>query len=305
MSLNAAVRRADIRRSHKVDESVVGAESGVSKAFTGYLPMILAALIVVLPLLWMVLGSFKTPSEIVGQDVVWWPHHWSFDTYRQASRTIDFPQLFLNTVIVTAIGATVKLVLACTSAYAFAFLHFPGRKIIFILVLVALMVPAQVSLVPNYVLISQLGGVNTYWGIILPGLGTAFGTFLLRQHFLSLPGEVMEAAEVDGAGHMTRLFRMVIPMSAPAIATVGLVTIVDEWNNYITFWTNNPGGSGDVTKKICDDFKAKEGISVKIVPAGVYPILMTGAVFVILPVLLIFVLLQRYLVAGLTQGAVK
>ena len=139
MSLNAAVRRADIRRSHKVDESVVGAESGVSKAFTGYLPMILAALIVVLPLLWMVLGSFKTPSEIVGQDVVWWPHHWSFDAYRQASRTIDFPQLFLNTVIVTAIGATVKLVLACTSAYAFAFLHFPGRKIIFILVLVALM----------------------------------------------------------------------------------------------------------------------------------------------------------------------
>ena len=101
MSLNAAVRRADIRRSHKVDESVVGAESGVSKAFTGYLPMILAALIVVLPLLWMVLGSFKTPSEIVGQDVVWWPHHWSFDAYRQASRTIDFPQLFLNTVTVS------------------------------------------------------------------------------------------------------------------------------------------------------------------------------------------------------------
>ena len=299
MSLNAAVRRADIRRSHKVDESVVGAESGVSKAFTGYLPMILAALIVVLPLLWMVPGSFKTPSEIVGQDVVWWPHHWSFDAYRQASRTIDFPQLFLNTVIVTAIGATVKLVLACTSAYAFAFLHFPGRKIIFILVLVALMVPAQVSLVPNYVLISQLGGVNTFWGIILPGLGTAFGTFLLRQHFLSLPGEVMEAAEVDGAGHMTRLFRMVIPMSAPAIATVGLVTIVDEWNNYIWPLVITSDTSRMVLPVGLTALQAVDS------DAGVYPILMAGAVFVILPVLLIFVLLQRYLVAGLTQGAVK
>ena len=242
MSLNAAVRRADIRRSHKVDESVVGAESGVSKAFTGYLPMILAALIVVLPLLWMVLGSFKTPSEI---------------------------------------------------------LHFPGRKIIFILVLVALMVPAQVSLVPNYVLISQLGGVNTYWGIILPGLGTAFGTFLLRQHFLSLPGEVMEAAEVDGAGHMTRLFRMVIPMSAPAIATVALVTIVDEWNNYIWPLVITSDTSRMVLPVGLTALQAVDS------DAGVYPILMAGAVFVILPVLLIFVLLQRYLVAGLTQGAVK
>lgn len=261
--------------------------------------MILAALIVVLPLLWMVLGSFKTPSEIVGQDVVWWPHHWSFDAYRQASRTIDFPQLFLNTVIVTAIGATVKLVLACTSAYAFAFLHLPGRKIIFILVLVALMVPAQVSLVPNYVLISQLGGVNTYWGIILPGLGTAFGTFLLRQHFLSLPGEVMEAAEVDGAGHMTRLFMMVIPMSAPAIATVALVTIVDEWNNYIWPLVITSDTSRMVLPVGLTALQAVDS------DAGVYPILMAGAVFVILPVLIIFVLLQRYLVAGLAQGAVK
>ena len=161
------------------------------------------------------------------------------------------------------------------------------------------MVPAQVSLVPNYVLISQLGGVNTYWGIIFPGLGTAFGTFLLRQHFLSLPGEVMEAAEVDGAGHMTRLFRMVIPMSAPAIATVGLVTIVDEWNNYIWPLVITSDTSRMVLPVGLTALQAVDS------DAGVYPILMAGAVFVILPVLLIFVLLQRYLVAGLTQGAVK
>ncbi|MSS46254.1 carbohydrate ABC transporter permease [Cutibacterium sp. WCA-380-WT-3A] len=299
MSLNAAVRRAAITRPRRVDESVVGTQSGVAKVFTGYLPMTVATLIVVLPLLWMVLGSFKTPSEIVAQDVVWWPHHWAFDAYRQASRAINFPRLFLNTVIVTVIGATVKLVLACTSAYAFAFLRFPGRNIIFVLVLVALMVPAQVSLVPNYVLISQLGGVNSYWGIIVPGLGTAFGTFLLRQHFLSLPVDVMEAAEMDGAGHLTRLCRMVIPMSTPAIATVALVTIVDEWNNYIWPLVITSDTSRMVLPVGLTALQAVDS------DAGVYPVLMAGAVFVIVPILVVFVLLQRYLVAGLTQGAVK
>ena len=165
--------------------------------------------------------------------------------------------------------------------------------------LVALMVPPQVSLIPNYVLVADLGGVDTYWGIILPGLGTAFGTFLLRQHFLSLPEEVLEAAALDGAGHMTRLFRMVLPMSTPSVATVALVTIVDEWNNYI--WplviTNS---ANHMTLPVgLTMLRNIEG------DPSSYPVLMAGSVVVILPILVIFMFLQKYIVAGLTQGAVK
>ncbi|HET7723466.1 MAG TPA: carbohydrate ABC transporter permease [Propionibacteriaceae bacterium] len=144
-----------------------------------------------------------------------------------------------------------------------------------------------------------LGGVNTYWGIIVPGLGTAFGTFLLRQHFMTLPREILEAAELDGAGHLRRLIQIVGPISTPTIATVTLVSIVNEWNDYI--WpliiTSNdrfmtlPVGL-TLLRNIEGDPRS-------------YPIVMAGAVVVILPVLIVFTFLQRYIVAGLTAGAVK
>lgn len=270
-----------------------------SRVLGGYLPMIVASLIIILPLLWMALGSFKQASEVVTQTPVWWPHHWSFDAYVQASHKVNFPRLFLNSMIVTLVGSVLKLALAVTSAYALVFVEFPHKKLIFLGMLVALMVPPQVSLIPNYVLVADLGGVDTYWGIILPGLGTAFGTFLLRQHFLSLPEEVLEAAALDGAGHMTRLFRMVLPMSTPSVATVALVTIVDEWNNYI--WplviTNS---ANHMTLPVgLTMLRNIEG------DPSSYPVLMAGSVVVILPILVIFMFLQKYIVAGLTQGAVK
>lgn len=282
-----------------VDESIVGPDPWTRRVFGGYVPLIIACLIIVLPLLWMLLGSFKTPEEVITQDLVLWPHHPSLAAYANASAKVSFPQLFMNSVLVTAIGAAVKVVLAITSAYAFAFLRFPGKQIIFVAILVALMVPSQVSLVPNYITIAGMGGVNTYWGIILPGLGTAFGTFLLRQNFMSLPFDVLEAAEMDGAGHLSRLFRMVVPMSTPAIATVALVTIVDEWNNYIWPLVITTDDSRMTLPVGLTLLKNIEG------DPSAYPILMAGAVVVILPVLIVFLFLQRYIVAGLTQGAVK
>jgi len=264
----------------------------------GYLPLILASLAVLAPLAWMVLGSFKGSSEIVNQNVVWLPHDPNWDAYLTASQRVNFPRLFANSVLVTAVGATIKLVLAVLSAYALVFIRFPFKRVIFMFILAALMVPAQVSMLPNYILISGMGGVNTYWGIILPGLGTAFGTFLLRQHFMSLPGEVLEAAKLDGAGHLSRLLRIVVPISTPAIATVALVTIVDEWNSYL--WplviTN-------------DDTRMTLPVGLTLLKniegdPSAYPVLMAGAVLVIVPVIVIFLFLQRYIVAGLTQGAV-
>ncbi|WP_235563977.1 carbohydrate ABC transporter permease [Arthrobacter sp. Soil763] len=264
----------------------------------GYVPLLLATLVVVLPLLWMVLSSFKQPGEIVTTDLKILPESVNLDNYRVAMTTVPFAQFFVNSLIVTTVGSTVKVILAILTAYALVFVRFPFKNAIFIIILVALMVPPQVSILPNYILIAGLGGKNTLWGIILPGLGTAFGTFLLRQHFLTLPGSILEAAEIDGAGHWRRLWQVVVPVSGPSIATVALVTVVSEWNDYI--WpliiTDRP-----------ETMTLPVGLTLLQNSEGNgsgWGILMAGAVLVIVPILLVFAALQRYIVAGLTQGSV-
>ncbi|MDO5662277.1 MAG: carbohydrate ABC transporter permease [Brachybacterium sp.] len=274
-------------------------ENLVGTIATGYVPLLLAALIVVLPLLWMIISSFKAPTELVTRDLVFLPESPTLGNYETAWNTVPIPRFFLNSVIVTAIGSALKVVLAVMTAYALVFVRFPFKNIIFIGILVALMVPPQVSILPNYVLIAGWGGVNTYWGIILPGLGTAFGTFLLRQYFMTIPETILEAATLDGAGHFTTLWRIIVPISVPSIATVALVTIVGEWNEYI--WPLIIVNSTEmmtlpVGLTALQNTEGNTG-------AG-WGILMAGAVLVIMPVLLIFAMLQRYIVSGLTQGSV-
>ncbi|CAM3326669.1 L-arabinose transport system permease protein AraQ [Arthrobacter ulcerisalmonis] len=265
---------------------------------TGYLPLAVAVLVVFLPLLWMVLSSFKQPGEIVTLDLQILPKALDPENYRIATTTVPFGQFFFNSTVVTVVGSTIKVVLAILTAYALVFVRFPGKKLIFVLILVALMVPAQVSILPNYILIAGMGGKNTLWGIILPGLGTAFGTFLLRQHFLTLPASILEAAEIDGAGHWRRLWQVVVPVSLPSIATVALVTVVSEWNDYI--WpliiTDKPESMTLPVGLTLLQNSESNG-------AG-WGIMMAGAVLVILPILVVFAMLQRYIVAGLTQGSV-
>ncbi|MFM9429231.1 sn-glycerol 3-phosphate transport system permease protein [Arthrobacter sp. MP_2.3] len=264
----------------------------------GYLPLLLTTLVVFLPLLWMVLSSFKQPGEIITMDLKLLPESVNLENYNVAMTTVPFAQFFMNSLIVTSVGATVKVFLAIMTAYALVFVRFPYKNVIFVLILVALMVPPQVSILPNYILIAGMGGKNTLWGIILPGLGTAFGTFLLRQHFLTLPASILESAEIDGAGHWRRLWQIVAPVSGPSIATVALVVVVSEWNDYI--WpliiTDRP-----------ETMTLPVGLTLLQNSEGNgsgWGILMAGAVLVIVPILLVFAALQRYIVAGLTQGSV-
>lgn len=266
----------------------------------GYVPLIIATLVIALPLLWMILSSLKGPGEIVTTTPKIWPQDPSLNAYDQVAQRISIGRMFLNSTIVTIAGAVIKVLLAITTAYALVFVRFPFKRVIFMGILVALMVPPQVALLPNYdLVVGTFGLQNSYLGIILPGLGTAFGTFLLRQHFLSLPKEITEAAEIDGAGHWKRLFRVVVPISMPTIATVALVTIVNEWNDYIwplIITTDSDMMTLPVGLTL---LKNSEG------SASDYPILMAGAVFVLVPILIVFAALQRFIVAGLTQGAVK
>ncbi|WP_257998370.1 carbohydrate ABC transporter permease [Zhihengliuella halotolerans] len=267
------------------------------RAVGGYLPLALSVLMVFLPLAWMALSSLKPASEIITTDLAILPQAPTLGNYATAMSSVPFATFFLNSVIVTAVGSVIKVMLAILTAYALVFVRFPYKNAVFIVILVALMVPPQVSVLPNFLLITELGGRNTLWGIILPGLGTAFGTFLLRQHFLTLPGALVEAAEVDGANHWKRLWQIIVPVSMPTIATVGLVTIVNEWNEYI--WP----------LIIVDD------PNIMTLPVGLtllqnsegnaaWGVLMAGALLVIVPVLVVFAVLQRHIVSGLTQGSV-
>jgi sn-glycerol 3-phosphate transport system permease protein len=271
----------------------------VSTLFAGYLPMILALLIIALPLLWMIVASFKPLGEIVTVDPGFWPNNPTLDNYVAVADRVPLARVFLNSVIVTFVGAAIKVFLAITTAYALVFIDIPFRNAIFLGILVALMVPPEAAMLPNFLSISAIGGRDTLWGIILPGLGTAFGTFMLRQQFKTLPTELLEAAELDGAGHWRRLWRIVAPVSTPTIATVALVVIVNEWNNFL--W---PLVITDSPEKMTLPVGLNLLRSIE-TQTGSYGILMAGAVIVIAPVLLIFAALQRYIVAGLTQGAVK
>ena len=267
--------------------------------FAGYVPMLLALLIIALPLVWMIVASFKPVSEIVTIDPGFLPKSPTLENYAAVADRVPLARVFLNSVIVTFVGAAIKVFLAITTAYALVFIDIPYRNAIFLGILVALMVPPEAAMLPNFLSISAIGGRDTLWGIILPGLGTAFGTFMLRQQFKTLPAELLEAAELDGAGHWRRLWRIVVPVSTPTIATVALVVIVNEWNNFL--W---PLVIIDSPEKMTLPVGLNLLRSIE-TQTGSYGVLMAGAVIVIAPVLLVFAALQRYIVAGLTQGAVK
>ncbi|WP_166844751.1 carbohydrate ABC transporter permease [Isoptericola sp. BMS4] len=263
----------------------------------GHLAMVLATVVLGAPLLWMALASLKTPEELYQVPLQWLPGVPSLDNYAQAAGAIPLGRLLLNSIGLTVVGAGLKVALGLACAYALVFLDFPFRRVVFGLVIATLMIPPQITIIPNYTLVAGLGWLNTYQGILVPGLASAFGTFLFRQHFLTLPTSILEAAELDGAGHWRRLWRFVVPMSTPTLAAVALVSVVTEWNDYL--WP----------------FLVVDDPSTMTLPVGLtllqntdgmsdWGVLLAATVVVTLPILLVFLILQRRLVAGLTAGAV-
>ncbi len=262
-----------------------------------WLSMVLATLVLGAPLVWMVLASLKTPQELYSLPLRWFPASPHLQNYADVVATIPIGHFMINSVVVTVLGAGLKVVLGLTCAYALVFVDVPFKKVAFLLVIATLMIPPQITIIPNYTFIASLGWLNTYQGIIVPGLASAFGTFLFRQHFLGLPASVLEAAELDGAGHWRRLWRFVVPMSLPTLAAVALVSVVTEWNDYL--WP----------------FLVVDNANRMTLPVGLtllqnidgmtsWGVLLAATVIVTLPILAVFLVLQRRLVAGLTAGAV-
>ncbi|MFD3510020.1 carbohydrate ABC transporter permease [Nocardia sp. NPDC058666] len=266
----------------------------------GYAAMVCVLIIVGVPLFWILITSLKDRSEIYTQPAVYWPSSWHPENYSHATTTVPFWTFLRNSIIVTGVVSVVKFALGVFSAYGLVFLRFPGKNLVFLVIIAALMVPNQITVISNYAFIAQLGWRNTFQGIIIPLCGVAFGTFLMRNHFLSLPGEVIEAARMDGANWWRLLTRVVLPMSGPTMVAFAVVTLVTEWNEYL--WPFLMADSADVATLPVGLTLLQNTENPSTTNWG--PV-MAGTVLTMLPILLVFLALQRHMIKGLTSGAVK
>ena len=254
--------------------------------------------LVVVPFIWMVMSSFKPEGEVMAVPPTWWPETVTTENYRQLFTQLDFPTYFLNSAIVAGTVAAGNVVFCSMLGYALAKLTFPGKRIVFTLVLGTLMVPGVVTFIPLFVLVSNIGLANSLPGMILPFLAGPFGVFLMRQYVLTLPDELIQAARVDGAGELRIFFAVILPLCGPAIATLGVLTFLTSWNNFL--WPLVVATSEE---------KYTLPVALALYSVGQnatqYGLLLAGSVVVILPVLVVFLVLQRRIMEGVATTGIK
>ena len=269
--------------------------------FLAYATLCATALLMITPFLWMILTSLKTQQEAFQFPPTLLPATLIWENYTQLFTLVPFGRYFLNTLLVTGLVVVGQLFISSLAAYAFARLKFFGRDTIFLFYLATMMVPFQVTLIPLYLLVFELGWVNTYWGLIAPGLSSAYGIFLLRQSFLTMPEELSDAARIDGATEFGIFWRVFLPLSGPALATLGVFAFLGTWTDLL--WP----------LLIVRDERLRTlelGLAYfnSSIPAFVqpnWPILMAAAVVVMLPIIVVYLFTQRYFTEGIAISGVK
>lgn len=263
-----------------------------------YVGLIVAALVTLLPFVWMLLGSFKTQGELLRRPVTWWPDEPTLANYSAWFNDLGIGQFFVNSLIVAGFTVLGNLLFCSMVGYALAKMSFPGKRLLFILVMVTLMVPGVVTFVPLFVMVSKLGIVNTYPGLILPFLVSPLGVFLMRQFMMGIPDSLIEAARIDGAGELRTFARIVMPLCGPPLATLGILTFLASWNNFL--WPLVAAQSEE---------KYTLPVALALFSTGQsatdYGLLLAGAVLVIAPIVVLFVALQRYFVQGVATTGIK
>lgn len=281
-------------------ESVTQRLSGRDLAARTVLHVLLAAglLVMVVPFLWMLLSSFKPEREIRQSPPTWWPADPTLDNYSTLLSRLDFPTYFTNSVIVALLTTAGNLLFCAAAGYALAKIRFAGRQVLFLLVLGTIMVPSIVTLVPLFVLVSNLNMVNTYGGLVLPFLAQAFGVFLMRQFMLSIPDDLLEAARIDGASELRIFWQIVLPLCRPALATLGILTFLASWNNFL--WPL-------VVATTENRYTLPVALALYSIGQNRarYDLLLAGSVVIVVPVLIVFILLQRHFVRGIATTGLK
>lgn len=263
-----------------------------------YVVLGLVTLLIVLPLVWIVLTSFKTDGDAIRNPFSPFPAPWAIDAYvTLASGQQPIFRWFLNSLLAATLQTAIILVTASAAAYALARLEFWGKKIVFGAIIATLLVPPVIFLIPNYLIVQNLGWLDTIWAISIPGAASAFGVFFLRQFFVGLPVEIEEAARIDGAGDLRIFLQIVIPLARPALATLAVLSFLANWNDFLwpVYVLLSP-----------ENLTLQPGLAqLQGAYSTHFAIVMAGAVIASIPVLILFSLAQRHIVDSVASSGVK
>jgi len=292
------VGRADTRVG-SVEGSGAGRRSAGPGKILGYVALILLTLVFISPLIYMLSTSFKTTGDAAAATPQWIPANPTVEAYRQILGNNATPALrwFANSLVSAVLHSALVVATAAMAAYALARLDFPGKKVALAIIVATLFVPPVILLIPNYLIVGQLGWLDTLAAIIVPGAAGAFGVFFLRQFFIGLPRELEEAAALDGATRWQVFWKVVLPLSKPALVTLALLSFLTNWNDFLwpvyTLFSpeNQTLSAGLATLQNANSVR--------------YDLLMAGAVIASAPVLVLYVLSQRYIVEGVGRAGLK
>lgn len=261
--------------------------------------LLLGAVVMVLPFYWMVITSFKDVSEAMAYPPSWWPRQWHWENYPEAWRRpeVGFGRYYWVSTWSTVLTTAGTLFTSVLAAYAFARMRFVGRNFLFMLVLATLMVPGQVLIIPDYILLARLGWLDSYKALVVPWVASVFSIFLVRQFFLTLPDDLWDAAQIDGAGRWRFLWHVAVPLSLPVLITSGIFSFVGTWNSLL--WPLVVTSSPEMRTLMV-------GLTVFTGEAGgEFHLLMAAATFCILPVVVVFFALQRFFIEGIARSGLK
>lgn len=262
-----------------------------------YALLLIGSALALLPMLWMVAASFMQPGEAANFPPKLLPEDPTFEHYKILFTRLNLGRYLLNSTIVATVVTAVSILINSMAGYAFAKLRFRGRDRLFRFVTLGLVIPVQVSMLPLFLMLRELGLINTYWGVIIPGLASIFGIFLIRQYALAIPDDLIDAARIDGASEFRIYWSVILPVVRPILATLAIWTFLSTWNDFM--WPlivlsddsmfTLPVALANLSGERVQDME----------------LMMAGSVLTVLPVLLVFMFLQRYYVEGITMGSVK
>ena len=273
-----------------------------TSASTAILTLVLLALAVLwlLPLVWILLTAVKPEPEIIQLPIRWIPSQITFAHFATAlttSRTANVALAFFNSTVVAVLETVLTLAIDAMAAYALARLHFRGRALVFGVIVASIMVPTQITLVPLYMMFQQVGWLSSYQALVLPGLSRAFGVFLLRQFFLSVPRELEDAARIDGAGVFTIFYRVALPLVQPALAALAIFTFLRSWNEFtwplIVISRNDMMTLPVALARLLFSYRVEYGV------------IMAAAAFSALPLIVVFFVAQRQIIEGIAMTGLK
>lgn len=271
--------------------------SWVSKVALHFVLIAVAAVFVV-PFIWMVSSSFKTNADIFLFPPRWIPRPFVVSNYVQLFEEMPFARFFMNSVKVSGLSTFGLLLSTSLAGYAFARFSFPGRDAIFYVLLATMMIPREVTMIPTFLIMRWLGWINTHLPLIVPSfLGSAFGTFLMRQFFMTLPGELEDAARIDGCSRFTIYSRVFLPLAGPALGALGIFSFMAQWNNLL-----------DPVIYVNDLSKMTLTVGLASLRGEYYTdwgILMAGALVSVIPILIVYAAAQKYFVKGITMSGIK